>query len=547
MLSFRCLQRRHGNLWTRPATSNRSSWVASARCSFCTKSSTSFSSECCCCTLGDFVRFGAWRSLPRWSSCCRCDFKWWRYFCRRDRSYTGAAIRFITWSLAFARQTERRGFKWSNWPCGVGPTRKCWIGGLSTPKFLRAYIWVWRYGKVLQFMSWVLSARSTSLGTPFALSTAGWWSHLDARTALFAPWQLRSQLVGECGLWYRPFWSSPRSSLGGTRSNQRSSHWSALAWSSTGCSTSHQTLALQHSTFRWTHGSCLVCCLVCGSGSSSCGAIGACLSARLGRPSCQIHLACSPRGSLGGHWCTTGKGRWSYTRWSDPRCFDTGTCIRSRWYQRFVGVSPCQKLQVACQEPCAVCYEEMVVGEEIRRLPCLHNFHKACIDRWIKVKATCPLDNLNVRDLIAKQREGNSGSSQWWMSRPGLTGRITVQMALRKLASRLDMRDVPNAVSLLLLQKSTKLEESSRLATWCYLIAPGGTCYSHGTDGNQALWIGTRMDFHLGSFVFAPGDETTWEQRRLSGQCLVGKKHSPPPHVFHVFNGLVSGKTYRKP
>ena len=73
---------------------------------------------------------------------------------------------------------------------------------------------------------------------------------------------------------------------------------------------------------------------------------------------------------------------------------------------------PCQKLEVACQEPCAVCYEEMVVGEEIRRLPCLHNFHRACIDRWIKVKATCPLDNLNVRDLIAKQREGTSGSSQ---------------------------------------------------------------------------------------------------------------------------------------
>ena len=64
---------------------------------------------------------------------------------------------------------------------------------------------------------------------------------------------------------------------------------------------------------------------------------------------------------------------------------------------------PCQQLEVACQEPCAVCYEDMVVGEEVRRLPCLHYFHKACIDRWIKVKATCPLDNLNVRDLIAKQ------------------------------------------------------------------------------------------------------------------------------------------------
>eukprot|EP00438_Fugacium_kawagutii_P020478 Skav220773 [mRNA] locus=scaffold3169:134297:134845:+ [translate_table: standard] len=73
---------------------------------------------------------------------------------------------------------------------------------------------------------------------------------------------------------------------------------------------------------------------------------------------------------------------------------------------------PCQKLDVACQEPCAVCYEDMVLGEEVRRLPCLHYFHKACIDRWIKVKATCPLDNLNVRDLIAKQstRTGSSSS-----------------------------------------------------------------------------------------------------------------------------------------
>ena len=69
---------------------------------------------------------------------------------------------------------------------------------------------------------------------------------------------------------------------------------------------------------------------------------------------------------------------------------------------------PCHKLEggptaQVLHEACAVCYEDMALGEEVRRLPCLHYFHRACIDRWLKVKATCPLDNLNIRELIAKQ------------------------------------------------------------------------------------------------------------------------------------------------
>ncbi|CAK9084807.1 unnamed protein product [Durusdinium trenchii] len=71
---------------------------------------------------------------------------------------------------------------------------------------------------------------------------------------------------------------------------------------------------------------------------------------------------------------------------------------------------PCQRLESHCAEPCAVCYEDMVLGEEVRRLPCLHYFHKACIDRWMAVKATCPLDNLNVREMIAKQGEAGAAS-----------------------------------------------------------------------------------------------------------------------------------------
>ncbi|CAE8620342.1 unnamed protein product [Polarella glacialis] len=66
---------------------------------------------------------------------------------------------------------------------------------------------------------------------------------------------------------------------------------------------------------------------------------------------------------------------------------------------------PVFKLTVASSEPCAVCREVMEVGELCRRLPCLHMFHQECIDRWLKVKATCPLDNLKLCDMMAEQRK----------------------------------------------------------------------------------------------------------------------------------------------
>ena len=40
---------------------------------------------------------------------------------------------------------------------------------------------------------------------------------------------------------------------------------------------------------------------------------------------------------------------------------------------------------------CPICLSDLCVGEEGRSMPqCNHLFHKACIDEWLKVNATCP-------------------------------------------------------------------------------------------------------------------------------------------------------------
>jgi hypothetical protein len=41
---------------------------------------------------------------------------------------------------------------------------------------------------------------------------------------------------------------------------------------------------------------------------------------------------------------------------------------------------------------CSICTEDFTVGEDVRVLPCRHQYHPACIDPWlINVSGTCPL------------------------------------------------------------------------------------------------------------------------------------------------------------
>ena len=51
---------------------------------------------------------------------------------------------------------------------------------------------------------------------------------------------------------------------------------------------------------------------------------------------------------------------------------------------------------------CSICLSDYEQGESLRQLPvCHHHFHKACVDQWLVISATCPLC---VRSIYADEQ-----------------------------------------------------------------------------------------------------------------------------------------------
>jgi len=51
-------------------------------------------------------------------------------------------------------------------------------------------------------------------------------------------------------------------------------------------------------------------------------------------------------------------------------------------------------------QKCMVCFETFEAGESMRTLPCLHSFHRKCIDRWLSRSKKCPVCNTRVDELL---------------------------------------------------------------------------------------------------------------------------------------------------
>ena len=48
-------------------------------------------------------------------------------------------------------------------------------------------------------------------------------------------------------------------------------------------------------------------------------------------------------------------------------------------------------------EACAICLCEMEVGDKVRKLGCMHQFHAKCVDKWLlKFNSVCPICKMGV-------------------------------------------------------------------------------------------------------------------------------------------------------
>ncbi|XP_049929795.1 uncharacterized protein si:ch211-59o9.10 [Epinephelus moara] len=57
-----------------------------------------------------------------------------------------------------------------------------------------------------------------------------------------------------------------------------------------------------------------------------------------------------------------------------------------------------QSANSAGNTQCQICFCDYTDGEKLRMLPCFHDYHVQCIDRWLKDNITCPICRANLAD-----------------------------------------------------------------------------------------------------------------------------------------------------
>jgi hypothetical protein len=53
-------------------------------------------------------------------------------------------------------------------------------------------------------------------------------------------------------------------------------------------------------------------------------------------------------------------------------------------------------------EECQICMENFRTSEELMAFPCLHHFHRHCVEEWTKHKLLCPNCRCDAYDLLAR-------------------------------------------------------------------------------------------------------------------------------------------------
>ncbi|KAL3447334.1 hypothetical protein BJX65DRAFT_94726 [Aspergillus insuetus] len=92
---------------------------------------------------------------------------------------------------------------------------------------------------------------------------------------------------------------------------------------------------------------------------------------------------------------------------------DTATSPPESKQERRTGATGVAEAETPTDHPnfsCPICTDDFVKGQDLRVLPCNHQFHPECIDPWlVNVSGTCPLCRI---DLNPPQAEGENNENQ---------------------------------------------------------------------------------------------------------------------------------------
>ncbi|PWA50630.1 hypothetical protein CTI12_AA470930 [Artemisia annua] len=60
---------------------------------------------------------------------------------------------------------------------------------------------------------------------------------------------------------------------------------------------------------------------------------------------------------------------------------------------------------------CVICMEDWGVGDVVKEMPCQHKFHGGCVEKWLKIHATCPVCRCKMMDEENENGKKSGGES----------------------------------------------------------------------------------------------------------------------------------------
>ena len=59
---------------------------------------------------------------------------------------------------------------------------------------------------------------------------------------------------------------------------------------------------------------------------------------------------------------------------------------------------------------CSICLEPFALGDQLRILPCAHNYHARCVDEWLAVSGVCPECRSSCVEAVGEDFGGGGGA-----------------------------------------------------------------------------------------------------------------------------------------